>query len=90
MLNGDVYSLRHKEKVQTQEKQEKGLLHTRVSLDMLDKRPQLGETGTETKTSLVEAGIHRQREIEQLPTAGWINRTGVWGLSRLITPRAKN
>lgn len=72
--------------MQTQEKQEKGLLHTRVSLDMLDKRPQLGET----KTSLVEAGIHRQREIEQLPTAGWINRTSVWGLSRLITPRAKN
>lgn len=58
--------------MQTQEKQEKGLLHTRVSLDMLDKRPQLGETGTETKTSLVEAGIHR--EGDRAATYSWVDQ----------------
>lgn len=69
-----------KQKVQTQEKREKGLLHTDVSSDTLDKRAQLGATGALTKTSLVEAGIHRRWQRQKLPAAASINRASVWRL----------
>lgn len=79
-----------KTKVQTQGKRENGVLHTDVSLDMLDKRARLGATGARTKNSLVDAGIHRQRLREKLPAAGWINRASVRGLGGLTAPRAEN
>lgn len=69
-----------KTRVQTQGKRENGVLHTNVSLDRLDKRAQLGATAAKTKTSLVEAGIHRRRRREKLPAAGFINRASVWEL----------
>ncbi len=82
--------LSRKTKVQTQGKRENGVLHTSVSLDMLDKRPQLGATDAQTKKSLVDAGIHRRRLREKLPAAECINGASVRGLGGLTTPRAEN
>ena len=60
-----------KNKVQTQGKRENGVLHTDVSLAVLDKRAQLGATGAQTKT-LFGGDRYPQRGA----TCSWVDQWG--------------